>query len=63
MTFLLTFLILLLDFWAIVNIVQSPSATGAKIGWIAAVVLFPFLGLTAWYFLAPKAQPRLFSAN
>jgi len=63
MTFLLTFLILLLDFWAIVNIVQSPASAGAKIGWIALVVLFPFLGLLVWYFAAPKAQPRLFSAN
>ena len=56
MTFLLTFLILLLDFWAIVNVAQSAASMGMKIGWAAVIVLFPFAGLLVWYLLGPKAR-------
>lgn len=58
MTFLLTFLVLLLDFWAIVNVTQSNLSTGMKIAWAAVIVLFPFAGLVVWYLAAPKARVR-----
>ena len=58
MTFLLTFLVLLLDFWAIVNLSQSNLSPGMKIAWAAVIVLFPFAGLVVWYFAAPKARER-----
>lgn len=57
MDFLLTFLVLLLDFWAIVNVSQSNVSTGTKLAWAALIVLLPFLGLVIWYFAGPKAKP------
>lgn len=56
MAFLLTFLVLLLDFWAIVNVSQSNQSTGMKLAWAAVIVVFPFAGLVVWYFAAPKAR-------
>lgn len=59
MAFIITFLILLLDFWAIVNISQSHLTTRMKFAWGAVIVFFPLAGLLVWYFAAPKANPRL----
>ena len=47
-------IILLLDIWAIVNIVQSGATNGAKVLWIALVVLLPVLGLIIWFVAGPR---------
>jgi hypothetical protein len=47
-------LLLIADVWAIVNIFQSGSDTGAKVLWTVLVILVPLLGLILWYFLGPK---------
>ena len=56
MEFIITFLLLLLNFWAIVNVAQSAASTGMKIAWAAVIVVFPFAGLVVWYLAGPKAR-------
>lgn len=47
-------IILALDIWALMNVWQSGSSDGAKIGWTIAVIIFPLLGFFAWFFIGPK---------
>jgi hypothetical protein len=47
-------IILVLNVYAIVKIVQSGASTGAKVGWIVVILLLPVLGLLIWLFLGPK---------
>ncbi len=47
-------ILLALDIWAILNIVQSTVSTGKKVLWILIVLLLPLAGLIAWYLLGPK---------
>jgi hypothetical protein len=47
-------LILAADIWAIINIAQSSSSNGRKVGWILIVMLLPVLGFLLWFFLGPK---------
>jgi len=46
-------LILFADIYAILQIAQSNSGTGAKAAWIVAVLLLPVLGLIIWFFFGP----------
>lgn len=47
-------LILILDIWAIVNIVQSGASTAGKVLWIVLVILLPVVGLILWLLLGPR---------
>lgn len=47
-------ILLALDIWAILNIVQSTVSNGKKVLWILLVLLLPLVGLIAWYLLGPK---------
>jgi hypothetical protein len=47
-------MILILDIWAIVNIVQSGASTAAKVLWIVLVILLPVVGLILWLLLGPR---------
>lgn len=47
-------LILILDIWAIVNIVQSGASTASKVLWIVLVILLPVVGLILWLLLGPR---------
>ena len=49
-------LILIGSVWAIINIVQSPSSTGAKVLWVVFVLLLPLLGLIVWLFAGPRGR-------
>ena len=49
-------LVLVADIWAIVNIIQSSAATGAKALWIVLVLVLPMLGFVIWYFAGPKTR-------
>ena len=51
---LLGLLVLVLDVWAIVKIIQGSSSTGNKVLWIVAVLLFPVLGFLLWFLLGAK---------
>ena len=47
-------LVLIVDVWAIINIVQSRATTGMKVLWVVVVLLLPVLGVILWYFIGPK---------
>lgn len=51
---ILGLIILILDIWAIIRVVQSGASTGAKVLWIILIILLPLIGLLIWYFLGPK---------
>ncbi len=53
---ILGLLILIGDVWAIVNIFQSSSSTGAKVFWIVLVLILPLLGLIIWLIAGPRGR-------
>lgn len=53
-TGLLGLIVLVLNVYAIVKIVQSRAGTGAKVVWIVVILLLPVLGLILWLLFGPK---------
>lgn len=51
---LLGLIILVLDIWAIVKIVQSGASTGGKVLWIVLILILPVIGLILWLLAGPK---------
>lgn len=49
------FILLILDIWAIVNVVQSRASTGAKVFWIVFILLLPLLGFLIWLIVGPRS--------
>ena len=49
-------IILFLDIYAILKIVQSSAGTGAKAVWILVVLVLPVLGLILWYLFGPGGR-------
>ncbi|PSJ18441.1 PLDc N-terminal domain-containing protein [Nitrosomonas supralitoralis] len=47
-------ILLILNVWAIVKVVQSSAGTGNKVLWIVLILLLPIVGLILWYFLGPR---------
>ena len=47
-------LIIALDIWAIVNILQSPATHQKRWIWTIVVVLLPLLGLILWHLRGPR---------
>lgn len=47
-------IILILNVWAIIRIVQSGASTGTKVLWTVLVLLLPVIGLIFWYLMGPK---------
>lgn len=52
-------LILALDIWAIVSVVNSSASTGAKVGWSLLILVLPVLGLIIWLIAGPRGAARL----
>lgn len=50
------FILLVLDVWAIVSIVGSPTRTGRKVLWVLLVLLLPLLGFIIWLIAGPRAS-------
>jgi hypothetical protein len=48
-------LVLILDVWAVVNVFQSTTSTGAKVAWIVLIILLPVVGLLIWVFAGPRS--------
>jgi hypothetical protein len=46
--------ILALDIWAIINVIQSGTSTGSKILWVLLILILPVLGLIIWFFAGPR---------
>jgi hypothetical protein len=47
-------LVLALDIWAIINIIQSKASDGTKVLWVIIVILLPLVGLILWFLLGPR---------
>ena len=46
--------ILVLDIWAALKVLQSGASTGAKVLWTLVIVVLPVLGIIIWFFAGPK---------
>lgn len=51
---ILGLVVLVLDVWAIISIFGSSASTGAKVLWIAVILLLPLIGLILWFFMGPR---------
>ena len=49
-------LLLILDLWALVSILNSPRDTGTKVLWLLLVLLLPLLGFLLWLIAGPRAR-------
>lgn len=47
-------IILALDVWAIINVIQSTNTTGSKILWVLLILVLPVVGLIIWFFAGPR---------
>jgi len=47
-------LILVLDLWAVIQIISSKDEAAKKLLWVLLILLLPVVGLALWYFLAKK---------
>ncbi len=53
---LLSFIIFVLDVYAVLQIAESTASNGRKALWIAVVIVLPVLGLILWFLLGPKPR-------
>jgi len=50
----LGFIILALDIWAIVKLLDSSASSGSKVLWILLILFLPVLGLIIWLVAGPR---------
>ena len=51
---LLGLIILVLDVWGIIKVIQSSAGTGTKVLWVVLIMVLPVLGLLLWMLMGPK---------
>jgi len=49
-------IILVLDIWALVSIINSRASTGTKVLWGLLVLVLPVIGFIIWFFAGPRSQ-------
>lgn len=47
-------IVLALDIWAFINILQSGASTGSKVVWILLILFLPILGFVIWLLAGPR---------
>lgn len=47
-------IILALDIWAFVNILQGGASTGSKVLWILLILFLPIVGFIIWLLAGPR---------
>ncbi len=47
-------IVLALDIWAFINILQSGASTGSKVIWILLILFLPILGFVIWLLAGPR---------
>lgn len=47
-------IVLVLDIWAIVRVLQSGASTGNKVLWVVLILLMPVVGLILWWLMGPR---------
>ena len=58
MQYIFGVVVLLLDIWAIVNILSSSTTTLSKVLWTLGIIVLPILGFLAWFLFGPKSGSR-----
>lgn len=53
---ILGLIILILDVWAILNILNSPRDLMTKLMWSVLILILPVIGFIIWYLLGPKGS-------
>jgi succinate dehydrogenase/fumarate reductase cytochrome b subunit len=53
---LLGIIILFLDIWVIINVMQSSATANMKAFWIIIVLLLPIIGVVLWFLLGPRGR-------
>lgn len=48
-------IILALDIWALINVVQSGATTGTKVVWAVVIIVLPILGFVGWLLFGPRS--------
>nr|WP_298141916.1 PLD nuclease N-terminal domain-containing protein [uncultured Pseudomonas sp.] len=51
-------IILALDIWVILNVVNSSGDVGKKVLWVLLILFLPVLGLIIWALLGPRGRVR-----
>ncbi|MDD5394154.1 MAG: PLDc N-terminal domain-containing protein [Thiothrix sp.] len=51
---LLGLVILVLDVWGIIKVIQSGAGTGTKVLWVVLILILPVIGLLLWMLAGPK---------
>jgi hypothetical protein len=54
--FIFGIIVLILDIWAIVNVIGSSASTGAKVLWVLLIIILPVVGFIIWYFAGPRSR-------
>lgn len=49
-------ILLILDVWAIVSVINSSRDTGTKVLWVVLILILPVIGLIAWLLLGPRSN-------
>lgn len=49
-------LILILDVWALVNVINSGQNTGTKVLWFVLILILPVIGFIAWLLAGPRSS-------
>ncbi|MBL8660621.1 MAG: PLDc N-terminal domain-containing protein [Rhodospirillales bacterium] len=47
-------IVLVLDVWAIINVVQSNESMMKKAIWVVVILLLPLLGFLLWIIIGPR---------
>lgn len=47
-------IVLALNIWALLNVVQSGASTGGKVVWILVILILPLLGFLGWLIFGPR---------
>ena len=49
-------IVLALDVWAIINVVQGSGDMAKKVGWTVLILVLPLLGFIVWALAGPRAR-------
>ncbi len=52
---LFAFLVLVVNIWAIVSLIQSRASTGQRVFWVVLILILPLIGFIIWLLAGPKA--------
>ena len=58
MEFIFGIVLLALDIWAIINVVQSSSSTLSKVLWVLFILFLPLIGFVVWLIAGPRSGTR-----